>query len=396
MKIKRVVISLIIILLIAGVAIFAVIRKKKELSKAKALTNRPVPVSVVEIKVGEFVTSKRYVGVMIPLTTANISSRITSEIIEIYHREGENVKKGDKLLKLDGIQLEQTIAVEKTKVESVKTEIVANNVSVKSLKDSVAYWEKQVNRDDSLNEKNIISKKQLEQSREQLNSVTGRYNVALQRCKTLEALLASTQGALRLAEISLSYANIVAPFDCVVCDVPIDPGDLASPGKKLMLVENHNQLKVSIKIPQIDMRLVKIGEKIHVTSRTEKAIITITKIYPSVGVNKMVRIDAIIPQVDSNKFVSGQYVLVFLDSKVLKDALIVPSTAINIDNNKQTENAIFVVKDQILTKVPVNVISNNETSAAISGDIKPGDKVVVSAFLGWAKLSNGLKVTTNK
>ncbi len=163
-----------------------------------------------------------------------------------------------------------------------------------------------------------------------------------------------------------------------------------------MLLENHNQLKVSIKIPQVDMRLVNIGDKIHVESRTEKAIIAITKIYPSVGANKMVRVDAQIPTTDSNQFVSGQYVLVFLDSKVLKNAIIVPSTSINLDNNKTTDDSVFIVKDHVLKKVSVNVISNNETEAAITGDIKPGDQVVTTAFLGWAKLSNGLKVTIDK
>ena len=391
MKKKSLFVTIIVILMVV-VAVLAVIRRKRELAKAKAVGSRPVPVTVATVKTGEFVTSKRYVGIMEPVTTANISSRITSEIVKVFHREGEQVKKGDPLIKLDDRNLEQAIIVAKAKIENVKTQLAANNVSIMSLKNSVAYWKKQMTRDEKLRQQDIIPQKQLETSQEKLNEVTGQYNVAIQKQKTLNAVLAASEGDLTLAETNLSYANIQAPFDCVICDVPVYPGDLASPGSRLMVVENQRLLKIVIKIPQVDMRFVKIGDKIDVVSRTKKIIVPITKIYPSVGANKMVRIEARIPEKSSRDFVSGQYVLAYLDSKVLRNTLIVPSKAINLDNNQLTESNVFVVVNGALVKVPVKVIADNAVSAAVSGDIKQGDKVVISAFLGWAKLSDKLKV----
>ena len=389
---KKVLTVIIIAVLITGIAIFAVIRKKKMLAKAKAIGERPVPVSVAKVSIGDFVTSKRYVGVMTPVTTAIISSRITSEIEKIPYLEGEHVKKGELLLKLDDRNFQQALAVEKAKIENVKTQIAANNVLIKSLQNSVKHWTKQVERDAQLYKQNIVPEKQLDTSQEKLNAVTGQHNVALQKSHTLKAVLAATEGAKQIAKTNITYANIIAPFDCVVCDVPVDPGNLASPGKTLMVVEDHNLLKVVIKIPQIDMNFVKVGDKIAVESRTKKAVVKITKIYPSVGVNKMVRIEAKIPKGHSEKFISGQYVLAYLDSQVRHNALILSSKAINIDNNPATPTAVFVVKNGKLIKVLVKVISNNETKAAVEGDLKPGDEVVVNAFLGWAKLADGMKV----
>ena len=392
MRNKKVLILLSLIVLLAVIATVAVIRKKKLLAAAEAVGMRPVPVTAEDARTGEFVTSKRYVGIIEPLTTANISSRITSEVVEIFHWEGESVKKGTMLIQLDDRNFVQAISVARAKIENVKTQIASNNVSVAALKNSVDYWKKQVERDVRLCDQDIVPVKQLETSREKLNEVTGQYNVAVQKGKTLDAVLSAAEGELKLAETNLSYANVKAPFDCVVCDVPVDPGDLASPGKKLMVVEDHQHLKVVIKIPQVDMRSVKIGDKIDILSRTAKLIMKITKIYPSVGVNKMVRLDARLPDDASSKFVSGQYVLAYLDSKVMHDALIVPSKAINIDNNPETGSSVFKVVNGTLKKIPVKIIADNEKEAAVSGDIHPGDKVVVSAFLGWAKLADGLKV----
>ena len=205
-------------------------------------------------------------------------------------------------------------------------------------------------------------------------------------------MLAAAESAKNIAETNITYANIVAPFDCIIANVPADPGDLASPGTKLMVLEEQNKLKVIIRIPQVDMRSVQLKDKITIESRTEKAPLKITRIYPSVGVNKMVRIEAVIPNEYYDKFVSGQYVLAYMDNSILHNALIIPSTAINIDNNPETGNAVFKVVNGKLVRVPVKIYGDNETEAAIQGDLKPGDEVVVTAFLGWAKLADGVKV----
>ena len=392
---KKVLTVIIIAVLIVGVAIFAVIKRKKELAKAKAVAGRPVPVSVGAVRSGDFVTSKRYVGVMAPVTTANVSARITSEIEKVLHHAGERVPKGTLLIKLDDRSFKQSLAVAKAQIENVKTQIAANNVLLNSLKNSVSYWKKQVARDVSLSKEKIVSAKQVETSNEQLNEVVGKYNVAIQKAKTLEAQLSAAESAKNIAETNISYANIKAPFDAILADVPVDPGDLASPGKKLMVLEEQNKLKVIIRIPQVDMGGVQLGDDIVIESRTAKAPLKISRIYPSVGVNKMVRIEAVVPNEYYNKFVSGQYVLAYMKNSIIHNALIVPSQAINIDNNPETGDAVFLVRNGKLVRTPVKVINDNETEAAVKGDLKNGENVVVTAFLGWAKLADGVKVITN-
>ncbi len=389
---KRGVKVAIVVVVLVAVAVAAVVRRKRQLAQAKALGGRPVPVAIAKVTRGEFVAPKRYVGIMVPFTTANVSARITSEITKILHREGEKVSAGGALINLDDRNLKQAVAVAKARIENVKTQIAANKVNTQSLKASVDYWQKQMARDRVLHDQDIVPAKQLETSTEQLNEATGRYKVALQRGKTLLAELAAAEGALSLAETNLSYAKIRAPFDCVVCEVPVDPGDLAVPGKQLMVVEFQTQLKLQVQVPQVDMRSVKVGDKLDVITSSSPVVVPITKIYPSVGSDKMVRVEAVIPKTESARFVSGQYVLAYLDNKVLGDVLIVPSGAVNIDNSGGDGSFVFVVRGGKLVQIPVKVLSNNETKAAVSGDLKVGDEVVVSAFLGWAKLANGLAV----
>ncbi|MCF6176872.1 MAG: efflux RND transporter periplasmic adaptor subunit [Victivallaceae bacterium] len=391
MKRKRLITAIVVIAVLVGVAIVAVKRKKAELAKAKPVGERAIPVSVVPVIKGNFAMVKHYIGIVEPLNSANVSSRITADIVKVLHREGSEVKQGELLLKLDDRNLVQAIAVLKAKSEGIKTQIISNNVNIQSLSDSVAYWKKQVERDRKLFVKKIIPAKQFELSNEKLNEIMGQLNVAKQKNKTLTAELNANCGDVKIAETNLSYADITAPFAGVVCDVPVDPGDLAAPGKKLMVVENQHLLKISVQLPQSDMKYVKFGNKLHIECLGVGVTAKISKMYPALSSNRMMKIEAILQKKYEKDFVSGQYVKVSLTTGMLDNVMIVPSASINIDNQQGSHKYLFMLKNGLLHKIGLKILGNNELKAAVSGKLNVGDRVVVSAYLGWAELADGLK-----
>jgi RND family efflux transporter MFP subunit len=388
---KKIIIMAVVLGIMLVVAFVAVKRKKAALAKAKPVGVNAIPVSVIAVTKSDFSMIKNYIGIVEPLNSANISSRITADIVKVLYREGKSVQAGELLLKLDDRNLVQAIVVLKAKAEGVKTQMIANNVNIQSLKGSVNYWQKQVERDRKLFKQNIIPAKQFELSNEKLNEIQGKLNVAAQKNKTLAAELAAVNGDIKIAKTNLSYADISAPFNGVVCEVPVDPGDLASPGKKLMVLENQHLLKISVQLPQTDMKYVKINNKLHIQCRKTEITAKISKIYPALGSNRMMKIEAILPAANEKDFVSGQYVKVSLTTGILHNVLIVPAAAINIDNQTSSHKYLFILKDGELKTVAVKILGNNEIKAAVTGNLNVGDKIVVSAYLGWAELAAGLK-----
>ena len=388
---KKIIIMAVVLGIMLVVAFVAVKRKKAALAKAKPVGVGAIPVSVIAVTKSDFSMIKNYIGIVEPLNSANISSRITADIVKVLYREGKSVQAGELLLKLDDRNLVQAIVVLKAKAEGVKTQMIANNVNIQSLKGSVNYWQKQVERDRKLFKQNIIPAKQFELSNEKLNEIQGKLNVAAQKNKTLAAELAAVNGDIKIAKTNLSYADISAPFNGVVCEVPVDPGDLASPGKKLMVLENQHLLKISVQLPQTDMKYVKISNKLHIQCRRTEITAKISKIYPALGSNRMMKIEAILPAASEKDFVSGQYVKVSLTTGTLHNVLIVPAAAINIDNQANSHKYLFILKNGILKTVAIKILGNNEIKAAVTGNLNVGDKIVVSAYLGWAELAAGLK-----
>ena len=62
----------------------------------------------------------------------------------------------------------------------------------------------------------------------------------------------------------LDYTVIVAPFDGVVTRKLADVGDLASPGKPLLQMENPDTLRLEADVPEALIGNVKLGDKLAV------------------------------------------------------------------------------------------------------------------------------------
>lgn len=386
---KRFIIAGFLLLLMVGVAIFAVKRKKAILATAPFPGDRPIPVSVAVARRGTFTKTLDYVGVVEPHYTADLSSRVTSEIDQVLHSEGDVVKKGELLIKLDDRKLLGDIAVLKAKLEEIKTKISSNRVKVNSLKNTYAYWKKQVERDKFLSDKNVTPVKELETSTERYSTTKGLLDVATQNDKTLDAELHAMEGQLDIARTNLSYAKILSPFDGVVCEKLVDPGDLASPGKLLMVVENQKKLKVDVDIPQTDVGKLRKGQSVRIAFRDYKVDAKLSRIYPAVAKSRMVRVESYLPSNVGDKLISGQYVRISMATSTLNDITLLPASAVDSSHNVG-EKTVYILKDGRLKKRKIKVLGNNGREVAVKG-VEPEEKVVTSAFLGWAKLADGLK-----
>lgn len=81
----------------------------------------------------------------------------------------------------------------------------------------------------------------------------------------------AAQSKFRVAEASeteaktmLAYTKITAPFDGVITRKLADVGDLASPGKTLLQIENPSALRLEADVPEALMANLKLGDKLNV------------------------------------------------------------------------------------------------------------------------------------
>lgn len=170
------------------------------------------PVSVVKV---EQTLLERFPGTVHAVREAGISARLIARVREILVRPGQHVATGEPLVVLDSRDLESRYAQtqqELTGAEARLREAKANYDRMQSVSAGA------------------VSRAQLDRAQAAFESA--------------KSELDSMQQRLQEAKVSLSYATIEAPFDAVVIDRYVEPGDLASPGRPLLRIYDPSRMRL--------------------------------------------------------------------------------------------------------------------------------------------------------
>lgn len=169
--------------------------------------------------------------------TTQVSARVLAPIKAIYVNAGDAVKKGDVLVELDNRNNRSSVAQSKENINAIQAQLVQARSHYKRTK--------------SLFAKESVTKAQLEQASASYHS--------------LKARLARAKQILGSAKTTLSYSRITAPFSSRVIDRFAEPGDLASPGMKILTLYDPNALRVDANVRESLALTLKIGQQLETT-----------------------------------------------------------------------------------------------------------------------------------
>ncbi len=392
-KIARFMLVLLVVAAVFLFAVFLVNRKKRQLAQAPKYGTRPIPVRVTTAKLGNLSTSIDYLAVVEPVRTANISARLTATVDKLLCDEGDAVKAGQVLIVLDGREIENNIAATEANIAQAQSDLAANQATVTSLENSVTYWNREAERDKTLADKGDIAGSQAEATADKASEFKGRFDAAKHKSMALEHLIDSARNKKAQLETTLSYCTIKSPYNGLVTQRLVDPGDLASPGTKLLVVEDRSQLKLAFDIPQQDLSKVHEALDIQFTvdglSRTAK----LSHMFPSLDTTRVLRAEIFLSGDQVAGLSVGQYVKASVILDQIKDSVLLPASC--LVECPQHFQHVFVVKDGVLTHHKVKILASTEDTVAVEG-VEPGEQVVTNTFLGWVTLSAGKKVEVLK
>ena len=97
---------------------------------------------------------------------------------------------------------------------------------------------------------------------------------------TVQSANRVAKAALAEAETHLGYMTIVAPFDGVITKKSADVGDLATPGKTLLEIEDPSALRFEADVPEAIIGSIEAGAKLTVRIGTLEVNGTVSEIAP--------------------------------------------------------------------------------------------------------------------
>jgi len=239
-------------------------------------------------KKGTAVQAVYATGEVEPLYWSEISPQISGKISEIYVKEGDKVKTGQSLAKLED-DLECAKA----------SEIMAR----------LQFLDKEVTRYAELSLKDHVSRQSYEKVLSERNSVKAQLE---------------TQNAL------VARMLMTSPLDGTVLRRDIEPGEAAKTDQVIFWVGQLKPLRISAEVDEEDIPLVKSGQKslIKADAFINKNVIgEVSEITPKGDpVNKNFRVRISLP--DDSPLLIGMTVEVNIVTKEEPDSLLIPSSCV--------------------------------------------------------------------
>jgi len=316
---------------------------EQELSKMEESGDEYIiPVSIETMKYRTFDHYFQVSGTVEAVEQAYISPEINGQVKEVLVSEGNAVKKGQLLAKLNTSITENTIKEVKTQLELAST-----------------LYEKQK----QLWDKNIGSEVQFLQARNKKESL---------------------ESNLQTLEAQLDMAYIKSPIDGIVDMINIEEGELAMPGLRIMQVVNLDKMKVTADVSENYLPVIHPGDIVHLTFPTYPSLTMDVPVHRTGNVislgNRTFPVELRVDNVNGKLKPNILALITFLDYS--KDqALIVPSIIVKKDMKGRY---IYVARDVdgalVAKKVYITTgMSYNDETMVVSG-LNPGDQVIVKGY----------------
>ncbi len=373
---KRV-IRVVPIVVIVVLMVVLVVKRKKEIKMATPYGVRPIPVHVATVRKETMEKTHDYLGVIEANRQAMISSRISARVNIVPVTEGDVVQKGALLVQLDDQDLEAENGALEARIKGL-------NATIKSLEINLDYWTKENERDIKLVEKGVIPRAEADNTGNKFADAVAKLQSARDSLNTLK------QNQKTIAA-KMEYTKMVSPFEGLVTARNVDPGDLAVPGKTLLVLEDRSKYKIAFDAPQEDAGQLRVGLSVHTKINNRQMYLKITHIYPSFNKSRMIRVEVEITPSETIRI--GTFVPLSVVLVQHEDAITIPQESIMQSPSGKT--AVFIVKNGIVEAKDVEIIMTSNNRIEVTG-VAEGEQVVTSTFLGWASLASGLKVEVVK
>jgi len=248
MKRKTVLIILAVILLI----IILIIGKKagwfgEENSDINVETQKVIPTTIIQ-KVSA-------TGKIQPELEIKISSEVSGEIIELPVKEGQMVKKGDLLVRINPDIYQSVVKRSAASLETVRASLQQSSATLKEAEESYK-------RNKVLFDKGVISKSDWDKA-------VSAYEVAKASRESARFNVQSAMASVSEAQDNLKKTIIYSPTDGTISKLSVELGErvvgtMQMTGTEIMRVANLHNMEVEVDVNENDIVKISVGDSVNV------------------------------------------------------------------------------------------------------------------------------------
>lgn len=411
---------------LAGLLALAGCQPPTETTKGPDATSSIVPVKLVAAAETEIAKSTQQPATVHPYYETEIRSRVSGYVAEITADIGDVVQSGDSLARVDVPELVQQREILAAEIELLMAEEQGAEAGVRlaeaavksasakveqaksqkaSVEASLAAAEAEFKRTEDLVNRGSLQNRMLDEVRNKRDSQVAAKEAVLStvlaaeaevavaeaeqaaaeaRLKTARSKTKVTRKRLDELEVSLRFAQIVAPFDGVITQRLVNLGDLINgriddASSPLFRLSKVDRVRVHVPVPEVEAPFVQPGDSITLTfpSFASEPPITATVSRRTGSLDPSTRTMIVEAELDnaSGKLLPGMFGQANIELETKVAMTLLPSRAVRFDESGRAY--VYVVdQDNRVARVEVTAGMDTGTEIEILSGIEPGDRVI--------------------
>ncbi len=218
-------------------------------------------------------------GKIFPEKEIKISSDVSGEIVELYVEEGDSVKAGQILAKIDPEayvsaveRANASVSGAKSEVSRSKSAIENSTAQIEQIKVTARKHKANPRAQQETEADGVISAQDFENSEStllqleaNLRSAEATYRASQQSAQSAQFNVASAEASLKEIKTSLSRTTITAPTAGIISKLNVEQGErvvgtIQMTGTEMMRIANFNSMEVQVEVSENDILRVSVGD----------------------------------------------------------------------------------------------------------------------------------------
>jgi HlyD family secretion protein len=361
--------------------------------------------NTAEVAQGDVVAKVEATGTLEAVTTVEVGTQVSGTIRTLGADFNTQVRKGQVIAELDPSLFDTQVAQERATVSRLRAEVERARVQTEDA-------QVKLGRARELSAKQLIA-------RSDLDAAESTANAAAASVKSAEAQLVQAQASLNQAQVNLSHTIIRAPIDGVVIARNVNVGQTVAASMQaptlFVIAQNLKEMRVNASVDESDIGKIQVNQPVRfrVDAYPNEAFtgkVSQVRLQPVVEQNVVSYITVIdVPNPDL-RLKPGMTAAVTIETARADEAIMVPNAALRFRPTEQVfealglkapeqrqrpqgqsapgpraggegstrgnRAAVWVLAENNLKRVPVEVGISDGAQTAVRGDLTPGSRVV--------------------
>jgi RND family efflux transporter MFP subunit len=318
---------------------------------AAAQTPRAMPVRSASVERRDIVESLTVTGTLRPRAEVKIIAEVTARLDRVLKDEGSAVKKGELVAVLDETDYRLTLQ----RAEAALAVADANRAHAAAERDRA----------------NSLLK---------TGGITDKDHLAAQvNLQVAEASLGQSKAEVAIAQQNITRTRIIAPFAGHIANKLADAGSVLPSGTAIFSLVDDAVLEFRGSVPSSDYAKVRVGAPVSLTVDglpDETIAGQITRIAPMVQErNRSFELVARVP--GQERLVGGMFARAAVKVREIKDALLVPPSAVLREGAEPGAGQIFVVTNGKAERRTIALGVERPDAIQVLKGVAAGDSVVI-------------------